>query len=615
MDGGSDKMCGIVGWVHFEQDLNNFPDVIKKMTATLIHRGPDAGAIYCSEHVLLGHRRLSIIDIDGGGQPMTKQGLTIVYNGELYNTEAVRDLLRQEGHQFSTGSDTEVILTAFIQWRERCVNYFNGIFAFAIWDENKQSLFLSRDHIGIKPLFYKEMPEGLLFSSEIKGLLSHPNVKAQIDYRGLSALFSLGPSRTPGDGIFKGIHELKPGHAMLVTKSGTKTWRYWDIQSKVHVHSLAETINQVRALVTDAIQRQLVSDVPLCTMLSGGLDSSIITAVAAKEYAKSDKTLSTFSVNYEGNDQHFKGNAFQVSQDGYWIGEMQKSFQTKHQEIVLKQDQLVQSLKDVLLMKDMPSMADIDGSLYLFCKEIGRDFIVTLSGECADEVFGGYPWFHQQEEQRHFPWLRSTEERHQLLKPLWQGRLKLAEYMENSYEESLKEMPHFVGNVNEVKRQQLFYLNNMYFMQTLIERSDRMSMGASIEVRVPFADYTVMEYVWNIPWEMKIAGGMEKGILRRAFEDLLPKDVIYRKKNPYPKTYHPAYTAGVQQELRTILSLKHSILHELFHKEKLQALLESGGDSFTTPWFGQLMAGPQLIAYLIQVHYWFEHYQIEIVPS
>ncbi|MEG0439051.1 MAG: asparagine synthase (glutamine-hydrolyzing) [Solibacillus sp.] len=607
-------MCGIVGWINFEQDLSHHTEDIKKMTATLIHRGPDAGAIHCSEHALLGHRRLSIIDLGGGGQPMTKQGLTIVYNGELYNTATVRDLLLQEGHQFSTTSDTEVILTAFIEWREQCVNYFNGIFAFAIWDDDQQNLFLCRDHLGIKPLFYKQLPDGILFSSEIKALLSHPNIKAQVDYRGLAALLSLGPSRTPGDGIFKDILELKPGYAMTVTKSQLKCWRYWDIQSKTHTHSLSDTVEQVRCLVTEAIQRQLMSDVPLCTMLSGGLDSSIITAVAAQQYAQTNQTLSTFSVNYEGNDQHFKGSAFQVSQDGYWIEKMQQAFQTKHQEIILKQDQLVQSLKDVLYMKDMPSMADIDGSLYLFCKEIGRDFTVALSGECADEVFGGYPWFHEQEDQQHFPWLRSTKERQQLLTPLWQDRLKLAEYMHNSYEQTVKEMPHFVGDATEVKRQQLFYLNNMYFMQTLIERSDRMSMGASIEVRVPFADYTVMEYVWNIPWEMKMAGGMEKGILRRAFEDILPRDVVYRKKNPYPKTYHPAYTIGVQQELRTILNHKKSVLHELFNQEKLHQLLESGGKSFTVPWFGQLMAGPQLIAYLIQLHYWFDHYEIEIVP-
>ncbi|AWE05908.1 asparagine synthase (glutamine-hydrolyzing) [Lysinibacillus sp. 2017] len=608
-------MCGFVGWIDFMGNLTNDTKVIEKMNRTLTHRGPDAEGYYKSKHILLGHQRLAIIDLQGGNQPMTKQGITIVYNGEIYNASEIREKLIAYGHSFDTTSDTEVLLTAYIHWKEKCVDVLNGIFAFAIWDERDESLFLCRDRLGVKPLFYQRLANGILVSSEIKGLLAHPLVKASVDTNGLAALLSLGPSRIAGHAIFKGIEELKPAHAMIVTKQETKVWRYWEIESKVHVHTLEETRAQVRELVENAVIRQLISDVPICTMLSGGLDSSIITAIAAKQLSYHDKTLATFSVSYEDNDAYFKENAFQTTQDGYWIDQMRQRYKTDHRTITLTQDALVEALKDAMLLKDMPSMADIDSSLYLFCQEMKNDFSVGLSGECADEVFGGYPWFYEQQHASVFPWLRSTSEREAMLNPIWQQRLQLPAFLHATYEQALTEMPVFIGDEVERERQKLFYLNNQFFMQTLLERNDRMTMGASMEVRVPFADHTVIEYVWNIPWEMKNSGGMEKGILRQAFADVLPKEVVYRKKNPYPKTYHPRYTELVQNQLQQILLNKESILYELFDKEKLQQLITSGGKSFHIPWFGQLMAGPQLLAYLIQLHEWVEHYDINIVSA
>jgi asparagine synthase (glutamine-hydrolysing) len=585
------------------------------MTESLVHRGPDSDGYYKSQHALLGHKRLAIIDLQSGDQPMTRAHYTIIYNGEVYNAQEIREELESLGHTFYTTSDTEVILVAYIQWKEKCVDYLNGIFAFVIWDEEREELFGCRDRLGVKPLFYKKLDAGLLFSSEIKSLLAHPGVKAEVDDYGLAALFSLGPSRLVGNGIFKGIEEIKPAYAFVVNRDGMKCWRYWEIESKPHLDTLEETKEQVRHLVTAAVKRQLISDVPICTMLSGGLDSSIITAIAAMELAQHNKTLSTFSVSYEDNDHYFKGNAFQTSQDEYWISKMQKLYNTTHQNVTLTQEDLVEALNHALYFKDYPSMADIDSSLYLFSKEIKKGFSVGLSGECADEVFGGYPWFYENKRTSPFPWLRSTSEREQLLKPIWQDRLQLQEFLHAAYDESLKEMPLFIGNEEEQERQKLFYLNNQFFMQTLLERNDRMTMGASVEVRVPFADHTIIEYVWNIPWEMKNSGGMEKGILRDAFSNVLPKEVVYRKKNPYPKTYHPKYTELVQKQLQHILNQKHSILHELFDGEKLKQLIATGGQSFQIPWFGQLMAGPQLLAYLMQLHEWVEHYQINFVSS
>ena len=608
-------MCGFVGWIDFLKDISDDIKVIEKMNRTLTHRGPDAEEYYKNKHVLLGHQRLAIIDLQGGNQPMTKQGNTIVYNGEIYNASEIREKLMAYGHSFNTTSDTEVLLTAYIQWKEKCVDFLNGIFAFAIWNEQDETFFLCRDRLGVKPLFYQQLASGILVSSEIKGLLAHPLVKSSVDTDGIAALLSLGPSRITGHAIFKGIKELKPAHAMIVTKQGTKMWRYWEVESKEHVHTLEETRAHVRELVENAIIRQLISDVPICTMLSGGLDSSIITAIAAKQLSYHNQTLATYSVSYEDNDTYFEGNAFQTTQDGYWIDQMRQRYKTDHRTVTLTQDALVEALKDAMLLKDMPSMADIDSSLYLFCKEMKNDFSVGLSGECADEVFGGYPWFYEQQHASVFPWLRSTSEREAMLNPTWQQRLQLPAFLHATYEQALTEMPAFIGNEVEQERQKLFYLNNQFFMQTLLERNDRMTMGASMEVRVPFADHTVIEYVWNIPWEMKNSGGMEKGILRQAFSDVLPKEVAYRKKNPYPKTYHPRYTALVQDQLQQILLNKESVLYELFDKEKLQQLIKSGGKSFHIPWFGQLMAGPQLLAYLIQLHEWVEHYNIDIVSA
>ena len=464
---------------------------MEQMTRKLAHRGPDSEGFFKSTHALLGHQRLSIIDLVGGTQPMTRENRTIVYNGEIYNANTLREQLRELGHTFYTTSDTEVILVAYLEWKEHCVDYLNGIFGFAIWDELEGRLFLCRDHLGVKPLFYYHLENGILFSSEIKAILAHPAVKAEVDSGGLAALFGLGPSRIPGHAIFKGIEEVKPAHVMFVRNGEKKSWRYWEIESKEHRHTEDETIEEVRNLVTSAIERQLVSDVPICSMLSGGLDSSIITAVTAKQLASSNKTLSTYSVSYEENDQHFQGNAFQTSQDEFWIQKMQQAYHTKHQNIELSQQALFDALEEAMRLKDMPSMADIDSSLLLFSKEIKKEFSVGLSGECADEVFGGYPWFYDNNPSSLFPWLRATQAREQLLKHTWQEKLRLPEFLQNVYDQSVKEMPSFIGNNEEMERQKLFYLNNQFFMQTLLERNDRMTMGSSIEVRVPFADYTI----------------------------------------------------------------------------------------------------------------------------
>ncbi|MFJ8462156.1 asparagine synthase (glutamine-hydrolyzing) [Lysinibacillus xylanilyticus] len=612
-------MCGITGWASFQKDLRTSDRILKLMTQTLNKRGPDDENIWCSEHIAFGHRRLAVIDLIGGKQPMKKvhdgANYVITYNGELYNTEELRKELQNRGHVFTTHSDTEVLLTAYIEWKEQCVDFLNGIFAFGVWDEQSQSLFLCRDRLGVKPLFYTELQDGLLFASEVKALLAHPLMKTTVNIEGLANIMALGPSRTPGKSLFQSINELRPGYAMRFSREGIRLWQYWKLQSKRHEEPLEETIDHVRFLLTDAIERQLVSDVPICTFLSGGLDSSIITGIAANMFQQQNKgTLHTYSIDYEDNERFFNPHAFQTSTDTYWIQKMTDTFSTTHHTEEISQQQLIDLLVESVIVRDSPGMADVDSSLLWFCREIKSDFTVALSGECADEIFGGYPWFT--ETATGFPWIRSLSERSTMLQERWRKKLAVESYAQQVYLQTIAEVPYLDGeSIEEVRQREMFYLNMVWFMQTLLERKDRMSMGASLEVRVPFADHRLVEYAWNIPWEMKNLGGMEKGLLRKAMQHLLPEEVLYRKKNPYPKTYHPVYTAGVQKWLREIMKDKNSILHELFERQKLIELIESGGSSFKVPWYGQLMAGPQLLAYLGQIHTWFKHYNIQLIES
>ncbi|MET3194044.1 asparagine synthase (glutamine-hydrolyzing) [Bacillus sp. OAE603] len=613
-------MCGITGWADFDQNLLNVSATVKKMAETLSKRGPDDTNVWTSNHCSFGHKRLVVVDPEGGKQPMNKSkeksNYTLCYNGELYNTEDIRKELLKRGYTFQGHSDTEVLLTSYIEWKEGCVDRFNGIFAFAIWDEENKSLFIARDRLGVKPLFYKEDYKRLIFASEVKAILAHKDVKAELTEEGLSEVFGLGPSRTPGNGVFDGIKELRGGHAMTFSQNGLKIWKYWEVESKIHTDSIEETAEKVQFLVKDAIVRQLVSDVPLCTFLSGGVDSSTITAIAANHYKKEGKgQLTTYSIDYEENDKYFTSSVFQPNSDAPWIELMSKTFNTNHHRCVITNEELVHYLEEATECRDLPGMADVDSSLLWFCQKIKQNFVVGLSGECADEIFGGYPWFHREDDLNRpaFPWMRSTELRQNLLKDEWSKKLNLTAYVQDRYDETVRETPILEGESPlEAKRRQLFYLNRQWFMAQLLDRKDRMSMGASLEVRVPFADHRLVEYVWNIPWEIKMYGNREKGILRKSLEGLLPDDILYRKKSPYPKTHNPVYTNLVVQKLKESLSDKGSALYEFFDKEQLNSLVESEGTAFKVPWYGQLMSGPQLLAHLYQIHVWFKKYNINI---
>lgn len=613
-------MCGITGWIDWRKDMRKETAALHKMATTLNRRGPDDLNIWTSTHAGFGHARLVVVDPAGGIQPMTRtvnnKEYTLVYNGELYNTEEIRSELLRQGHTFLGHSDTEVLLKSYIEWGSGCLEKFNGIFAFAIWNEQDQSLFMARDRLGVKPLFYSVLHGALIFGSELKALLANPKLDAVVDREGLADVMGLAPSRTPGQGIYKNISELRPGHMLIYDRNGAKVSRYWSLKSTEHTEDAEETAAHIRELLTDTVKRQLFADVPVGMFLSGGLDSSALTALAAEIYKQEGRgSIRSYSIDYDENDKYFKSSAFQPNSDAPWIKKVSDVLKTDHTNAIISIDTLADQLKEAVKVRDLPGMADVDSSLLWFCKEIKKDVTVGLSGECADEIFGGYPWFHQPEIMNidGFPWMRSIDEREDLLNDSWKSKLKLKEYVQSQYRKTINETPRFAGDSKEeARRREISYLNIIWFMTNLLDRKDRMSMGASLEVRVPFSDHRLVEYVWNIPWEMKRYGGKEKGILRKAMEGVLPDEVLYRKKSPYPKTHHPKYAETVKHLMDDVLKQKDAPLFEFVNKDKLKAINETGGFDTGTPYFGQLMAGPQLLAHFVQMDYWLNEYNVKI---
>lgn len=613
-------MCGIAGWICWTGDLTGQREVMERMTATLAHRGPDAAGLWLSPHALLGHRRLVVIDPAGGAQPMVKEkdGRTcvIVYNGEIYNTEELRRELRAKGHSFKGHSDTEVVLAAYLEWGPAAVERLNGIFAFGIWDEEAESLFLARDRLGVKPLFYALPGEQeLVFGSELKTLLAHPAIEPVLDGEGLAEVLLLGPGRTPGHGIFAGVKELKPGHWLLFGRKGARVGCYWALGSEPHTEDLDTTVEKVRYLLQDAVKRQLVSDVPVCTFLSGGVDSTAISALAARYLRERGMQLDTYSVDYVGNARYFQANAFQPNADAEWVPRVAGELGTRHHYVVLDIPDLAAALDEAVTARDLPGMVDIDSSLLLFCREIKKNHTVALSGECADEIFGGYPWFFREEALRAatFPWMRTQEIR---LRCFSEEVIKYTDahhYLADRYQEAMAETPLLPGeSAEEQHLRRLQYLTLTRWMPILLDRKDRMSMAVGLEVRVPFCDHRLVEYAWRIPWAMKTAEEMEKGLLRKAVAGIVPEAVLQRKKSPYPKTYHPAYLEAVQQRVLDILADANAPLRPLINEPVVQELALADAARMNLPWFGQLMSGPQLLAYLVQVDSWLRMYKVAI---
>ena len=501
-------MCSIAGMIDFSNDVRALE--LAEMRSAMKSRGPDQSGQFISECAALFHNRLCVIDPKNGMQPMTARRdgrhYYLVYNGELYNTGELRSELKALGYDFTGHSDTEVVLKSYIEWKDGCVERMNGIFAFAVWEQETRRLFLARDRMGVKPLFYTVQNGALIFASEIKGLLAHPWVEALADKSSVYEIIMTGPGRTPGCGVLKGISEIKPAERGFFDETGLHLRRYWRLTAKPHTDSLEDTVANVRYLVTDAISRQLVSDVPIGTFLSGGLDSGIISSVANRLMREKGKTLQTFSVDYRDNRQFFQAGKFQPNTDTDFIPGLRDWLGCDNVPVILDTDDLVNGLFEAVDARDLPGMSDVDSSLLQFCKKIREHVTVALSGECADEIFGGYPWFRDPSirEREGFPWAQSVTWRAGFLRPEYAGDFDARAYVMEKYESTLADT-HVLPDDEPIDRRmrEMMRLNTDWFMQTLLDRKDRMSMYSALEVRVPFCDHRIAEYLYNVPWELK----------------------------------------------------------------------------------------------------------------
>lgn len=609
-------MCGIGGFVDYERDARRGGPILHGMKRTLTPRGPDAEGTYFDEDAALVHRRLIVIDPEGGKQPMHSpdRNTIIIYNGELYNTPKLRTELMSRGHEFVGHSDTEVLLHAYLEWKTDAFARLNGIFAFAIWEKRERRLTLCRDRLGVKPLFFAPIRNGLTFGSTIDTVLCHPEIEPALDEDGLRTLLLLGPARPPESGVFRQIKSLLPGHFAVLTPENFTDHVYWQLEAHEHEDDLQTTIERTHTLICDAARRQLVSDVPLACFLSGGLDSSILSMLAAKDYAARGETLHTWSVDYRDNDKYFTKSIFQPNSDDSYIDQMVDFLGTHHHRVVLEPEALCAALLPATDARALPGMADVDSSLLLFCAAVKRGgTTVCLSGECADELFGGYPWYHREEIlfEDTFPWSRSVGLRLGLLTP--DAVRNGEEFVRQHYRDTCDRAPKLSSDGKKAARmREMFVLNLDWFMATLLDRKDRMSMYSGLEVRVPFCDHRIVEYAYNMPWDFKSLEGREKGIVRRAFADELPKEIVYRKKSPYPKTFHPVYTRLCADYVCRIFEDNTSVAASLFDRNAVQKLMQRP-ESLAEPWFGQLMRTPQIFAYIIQLDRWFRHYHVKIV--
>jgi asparagine synthase (glutamine-hydrolysing) len=559
-------MCGITGWVSFDRDLMRERDTLAAMTETMACRGPDAAGTWIDGPAALGHRRLAVIDIPGGKQPMSVRTSTgdvaLVYSGEAYNFMELREQLRRAGERFETSSDTEVVLRGYLVWGEALADRLNGMYAFAIWDARERKLVMIRDRLGIKPLYFFRTADGVLFGSEPKAILANPITPRVVDADGLRELFAF--ARSPRRGVWSGVREVEPGTIVTVDERGLRERSYWRLETRPHRDDRDATVAQVRELLDDIVRRQLVADVPRCVLLSGGLDSSAMTALAAAQLGKQGERVRSFAVDFVGQTEHFKPDELRRTPDTPYVHAVAQHVGSEHIDIVLDHKTLAdpEARRTALTARDMPmGLGDMDTSLYLLFKAIREHSTVALSGESADEIFGGYKQFHDPAVQRAhaFPWLainmQQFGESNTMLHEDVRSTLDLDGYRREMYESAIAEVQHLETESDlEYRMRNSSYLHLTRFLPLLLDRKDRMSMAVGLEVRVPFCDHRLVEYVYNAPWSLKTYDGREKSLLRGAARDLLPESVIKRVKSPYPSTQDPHYAGAIQEQAGELLA-------------------------------------------------------------
>ncbi|MFI2760417.1 asparagine synthase (glutamine-hydrolyzing) [Streptomyces echinatus] len=579
-------MCGITGWVSFDRDLTAGTATLDAMTETMACRGPDDRGTWTEGPAALGHRRLAIIDLPGGRQPMsvpTPEGpVALVYSGEAYNFTELRRELTDRGHRFTTDSDTEVVLHGYLEWGDAVAERLNGMYAFAVWDGRHDKLVMIRDRMGIKPFYYHPTADGVLFGSEPKAVLANPLARPRVTPDGLRELFVM--VKTPGHAVWDGMREVEPGTVVTVDRSGLSTRVYWRLETRPHTDDRDTTIATVRSLLDDIVRRQLVADVPRCTLLSGGLDSSAMTALAARQLAVQGETVRSFAVDFVGQTEHFVADELRGTPDTPFVHDVARLARTDHQDIVLDSDSLADpAVRDrVIRARDLPSgLGDMDASLLLLFRAVREKSTVALSGESADEVFGGYLQFFDEEARRadNFPWLtnmgRHFGEDAGVLRADVAKSLDLEGYVADGYRTAVAAIDRLDGESDfEYRMRQISHLHLTRFVRMLLDRKDRMSMAVGLEVRVPFCDHRLVEYVYNAPWALKSFDGREKSLLREAAADVLPASVYRRVKSPYPSTQDPRYARALQEQVKDVLARPSHRVFDLVDRDRVREAAE-----------------------------------------
>ncbi|MFE2101354.1 asparagine synthase (glutamine-hydrolyzing) [Streptomyces sp. NPDC059468] len=607
-------MCGITGWVSFHSDARTQTPVIEAMTATLAPRGPDAGGVWLGERAAIGHRRLAVIDLEGGVQPMTDRPdeptIVLSYSGEVYNHHQLRGELRRRGHVFRTRSDTEVVLRAYAEWGEAVAEHLEGMFALAVWDEREQRLLLVRDRLGVKPLHWAAVDGGLAFASEPKALFAHPEIRPRVDAAGLreaySLLFNTGPT------VWSGVREVEPGGLLVLDRDGIRERRYWQLEAAApHTDDRDATVERIHELVGAAARGQLEADVPLCSLLSGGIDSTVLTALLAAELRSRqgpEARIRSYAVDYSDQAFEFTGDVLRTGHDTPYAVEAGAFIGTDHSTVVLDPRALLDPghRTAVVVARDSPiGVGDMDTSLYLLFGEIRQHSTVALSGEAADEVFGGYPWFHSPRALAAgtFPWLLVTgDEAAMPLNP--ELDLRMAEFRDDTYRTALAAVPHLDGETPaEHRLRELQHLSLTRWLRQLLHRKDRLSMAQGLEVRVPYCDHRLVEYAFTTPWALQSHDGREKSLLRAAGAGLAPDSVLHRPKNHYPATHHPDYNRGLQQLARDALAAEQ--VRALTDETLLKPCLDTPPDRLE--WGHRLR-----LERVVDLALWLDHYRPEL---
>ena len=528
----------------------------------------------------------------------TSGGVMACALGRMRNAAALAEelgLMREER------SLARIVLAAYARWGEDYIEHIEGPVLTAVLDRDADALILCRDRMGERRVFYTAQDGCVAFADHPDMLLEAGCLRPVVDIDGLRELFGLGPARTPGKTPWRGMYALEPGCALVARGESARVRRYFRLEAREHEDDAAATVETVRMMIERAVDD--IAPLRPAAMLSGGIDSTLLTALLRQRM----EPVRSFSVDYEGNDRHFRANAFQPARDAPYIALAVERIGCQHTAVELTQASLAQALEEAVDARGFPGMADVDSSLLLFARRIAPQARFALSGECGDEVFGGYPWFRDAHSisGESFPWSGSLELRAGVLRRRVREKLDIRDYVRGALSEAVSRVEHLPHESAEGRcLRTMQHMCFAFFMANLQERALAMCEHSHLGVLTPFADERLVQYIYNVPWEMKFMGGREKGLLREAAGALLPESLRYRRKSPYPKTCDPAYARIVCGMVQGMLAEKKSPILQLVDARALEKLAASDLSPAQTPWFGQLMAGPQMLAYLWQVNAW-----------